>query len=546
MEDMKIEELSLIIKKEQVAQAAQLPVQLPAIQNPVELLYHYAEQAKAATNLQLAKGSFSVASSTTLTAANHSLGAPPKRGLGGSLPQPNNPSSGAPDPSIPSGDDETNYQGTGYLDKLAQFISYLENNPNDPQGLQNFMQFVANLAAAGDMTPDVVNMLNEASTNTLLQVAIQQGMETSFFAGYNGVNGQTGASNYLNDLIKALGGYPQGDPFIQTMLGQANFMLSGLSEFTSLHTIPAGQPGAGDLIWTYNGITYDWSNPTKYGDDQNMISQIIDNQGLGISGDPNPYYNQLNLNAYLRDYRLTALEELLKQFAGHPEIALCLWMMTAYDNQFQSEQGGLAASTNLLTTLTNSYATPLLLLAQKIGHLDGDDLSQFEALFFNANNIIGMENQTSTIASDWTNNVFNMIGGITGLTITADIPADVASKVTLLQVLTGQTVTWSDSGGEHSYTFGALDALNALNGFYIQPPSGGTAPSTSPGYQTILDALQQGGSLITGTSKTLATQLSTVSNTDNAIIKFGHSVVDPTGGGLVQMENKVIDNQVSH
>lgn len=538
MEDIKLEEISRLKRTRQIQAYLEAMAASPQPQpqnNGAVLLFQYGEMAKGMANGVLSKSSTdfiskSKAPATQLGSSSH------QASLGSSWPNPA-PPSGAPSPVIQS-NDATNIWGTGYLDQLAQFISYLKNNPNDPRGLQNFMQFVANLAAAGDMTSDVVATLNEAGANQLLQIGIIQGMETAFFSGYNGQNGQAGAQAYLNDLISNLSGFPQGDSFIQFMTTIAQGQLAVLPFFTSDHTAANG-----DLIWTFNGVTYDWSNPTQFGDDQNMISQIINNQG--ITGDPNSAYDNLDLNSFLRDYRLRALIQLLQEFAGHPEIAICLWTMTVYDNQFQSEQGGLASTTNLLTTLTNSDATPLLTLAQKMGTLTDSDATQFEDLFFNTTNLINLEGQTESIASQWNANVYQIVGGISSLNLQVTVGGQsvtVPSSVTLLQVMTGATVQINGQ----NYTFTLHDLTNALNGFFVPPPSGGTTPSTSPGYQTILDALQQGGSLITGTSKTVATALSTVANTDNEVIKFGHSVVDPTGGGLIQLQNKIIDNQISH
>jgi hypothetical protein len=458
---------------------------------------------------------------------------------GVSFPQPNVPfpANNPPcplDPSVPAGENSWSNNG-GYLGKLNAFIQWICNHPADLQAKMNFTQYLFNLQAAGDMQPgsDVMNVLNQSPEilNSLMPQMIDQFTEWTFFNG----GGPGGAQTYLNQILSAVSAAdPSGNnPYLQALSNRASQWLNNyLPTFTAEHY----DANSNAYYWTItaqNGATYTYNfNNPNFGDDSDVIDSLIENYSYQDStGNPNPFEMQFNqngggLNSFIRNYRLSALEALLKKYKN-PEIAISLWMMQAYDQQFQGTEGGLADTTNVLTSMTNNYATPLLSMLGSLGQWSTSDAAKFINMFMNGTTLINGQQQTSSgLSGPWNNNVFNAIWN-------TPLPASAGPYTTVGQAL-------------QDYSEGKLD-LGTITGYFntinYQDP---TNPTPNVGYQAMISALQSGGALLTGTSKTISTELSTVANLDNEVIKYGHSVVDPNGGGLVQLMNKIIDSQISH
>lgn len=447
---------------------------------------------------------------------------------GDPLPMPNPPpsgnSGGAPDPSVPSGSG-TNEGADGYIDKLEQFFEYITNNPNDPSGPINLMAYLVNLSNAGLLdNPAVQSVLQGWNVNGLITSAMSQAVMEAFFYGYqNNAPGPDSMNAYIASVEGALGWGASKDPILNSMYNVMHYF--DTDDFTKDH-----YKGT-DLVWTVGGITYNWSN--SQGDDKFFIEQLI-GSGAGLS--QNFYQNYLNslnstngINSAERNYRLSALQELLAEYKN-PEIVISLWIMMAYDQTFQGQEGGLANTTNLLTNVTNNYATPLLTDAQSIGpNMTSDQAVDFVKTLYNGTNLINILPQTSTIAGQWQNNVFDAIYNL-------PVPS-APSPGTLGSIMDAYLANPSSPG--------ALDALtNALRG--LDNPPAGSSPSTRPNYQTVINALTQGGALVTGTSKIVSTQLSTVANVDDQVVKLGSSMTSSTGGGFAQLMMQIVQNQISH
>lgn len=457
-------------------------------------------------------------------AVHHQLGASlGSRGLGASqFPLPSLPPSDCPyDPfSLPSDQPHTR-DGSGYIDRLKDFIDWVDNNPQDATARLYLMAYIGTLSQAGKINGEVIDLLDDKDGSTginiiqLISLSLGEGMAYAFFRGYNGQTGQAGAAAWLADteaFLNGLGG--KGNEFSHDMLNSIAGYITILPQFAIDHK---------DGVWDFGNVTYNWNDPG----DQYYIDQIIANEGV------DSYFDGFSLSKFLRQWRLQALGDLLRIFKN-PEIAISLWLVQAYDNQFQGEEGGLADTTSTLTQLTNNVATPLLTYAKKFGQINANDAQAFVKLLFNGTNLINLFYQTDTIADNWNTNVVQVFAN-TSVTFTDSQGNQVTDN--LLNVMTQGT----DPKTGKPYTPGDIAAaLNSLN-----PAPGGASSVPIPGYQAIVNAMEQAGALVTGISKTTATQSSTVANVDGEVIKLGHSFVDPTGGGLVQMMNQIVQNFIS-
>jgi hypothetical protein len=441
----------------------------------------------------------------------------------GDLPLPPVDPSGCPDPSNFDPNHETTIDGNGYLDRLRDFIAYIKQNPSDPNALQKFMQFIANCSNTKDASgkciiDDMQPTLDDAGTQDLLMLAVTENMEIAFFMGDN--NGENGARTFLTNFITALGQIPP-NKYIQKMIDAASGQLVMLSQFTKDHT-----DAQGNLIWDASSFgtpnrVYTWPA------DKDMIKQIMFTQYNG-SGSV-PWFPDLDLDQFEKDYRMRALIQLLEEFKN-PEIAIMLWVMTVFDKQSQGQEGGLASTTNLLTNMTNQYATPLLQLLKNLESQtpDKDQAADFVKRLADITNLLNMEQQTGSISKSWNDNTYTAIRSVT-------IPSGTYQGKTLGDVMDDCL------GGKMK----SDDVAAVFATFYPQSQGGGG--TTSPQFEAMSSAIQSGGALITGTSKTVSAQVQTVANTDNEIVKLGHSVADPSGGGLMQLMQKILDatNKVS-
>lgn len=456
-------------------------------------------------------------------------------------PAPCLPPGGAPAPVQPSGT-LTNANLTGVLDQLEKLLEYISNNPNDPSGPINLMISLMNLGPDALNNPSVKSLLDGWNVMGIIDFAMYMGAESAFFFGYQNSsnNGATGLQEYVTAMLGALGGGTASNPYLAAMYNQLNSF--DVATFISNHTNKNGDIGI--FVPDKNGIFYDWTNPSAGGDDQYFIEQLT--ATMEGQAPYSTYFQNLGQNNGIdfaeRNYRLTALQQLLAEFQN-PEIVITLWIMMAYDQTFQGQEGGLATTTNLLTNITNNYATPLLNFAKQFyqpapvgailppGTLSPSDARTFAQDFMNAENLINILPQTSSFAQNWTDNVYNLIGNtqVTFIKQGATQP----TTTTLLNVFTNGDGTYTDTD--------VATALNSLN----QAPFG-TDPTTSPAYQSIVNALTQGGALVTGTSKTVSTQISTVSNVDDQVVKLGSSMTSSTGGGFAQLMMQIVQNQISH
>lgn len=452
---------------------------------------------------------------------------------GGSVPSPSIPDSGCPNASWP-GDQETNINGTGYLDKLNQFLLYIAYHPDDSTATMNFMAYLATLQQNGVLnTPDVQSLLNSSGilSSPNFTAMVQQAVLNSMFYGYDGQNGVAGATNFINAVDGVLNPLAGGSSIISQMQGlfqgQLNMMWS-LEQTYGFANGGTGQFQIGNMI-------YSWDN----GDDQQYIIDYINN--ISPSGTPNPFYKNFNPNnGFERTYRMIVFNQLLSEYKD-PSIVLCLFLMMTNDQQTMAQEGGLADTVNQMDAFTNNYSTPMLTLAQNFGSLTTSQAQQFVDDLYNGTNEMNMRNAYSGLASTWNTNVY---GTITEqqVTITPNVSSAAPVTTSLGNLMTGTPITITVNGQSEQYTPTITDVTNALNSLN-QKPSSPTNPSTNGAYQGIVNALQQAGSLTTNPVQTLTTQIATATQNDQQYLAFGAMITSPTGGGSVQMENSIVQNQ---
>ncbi len=452
-------------------------------------------------------------------------------------PPPNGGTSGCPDASWPGGG-ETNMNMSGYLDKLYQFMLYLNSIPNDGQADFQFLSYITTLAQHGVLNnPQVQKMLSDWNFSAKLPGMVQQAVLSAMFYGYGGSNGQQGATNFINAIEGVLQPLSGNNSYIAQMADLFNGQLVQLPAIAQEFGFANG--GTGSFTYTLPDgatVTFNWAGPNSSAMDQYNIEEFINNFTKNYS--PTPVSgNSSEFNLVSKDYRMSIFDYYTNSLSDPSEI-LCILMALLSDENSQADFSGLSATTDQLSQMTNDYASPLLSAAQNFGNMTDTQTQNFMELFYNSTYIMNTEGQLSNLSGTWNSNVYSTIAN-QSITIT---PASGSKPIT---TTLGALMEAASSGGSiDGDTISVHDVTNALNS--LNPQGGTSAPTTNPSFQSILNSLQQAGSLITSTSNTLSTQLGTISQQDNQYLKFGSSVVDPTGGGTVQMEMQIINNQKSN
>ncbi|MES2273081.1 MAG: hypothetical protein V4487_02685 [Chlamydiota bacterium] len=428
-----------------------------------------------------------------------------------------------PDPSVPTG---SNNYTPAYIDKLNALIRAMSGDPGDMAEGQVFLQYLKNLNTAGLLEdPRVQHILDTLQAKKLIGDLIQANADLAFFAGFNGQTGQAGAQAWITQWLNELGN--PGDTYLQAMVNQLTLAQQYLPDFTKAHT-----DASGDLIWTYTfntganqySQTFVW-DPTK-GAKNRMISNLIGSGGL--TGWPSSFWDNFNFNTYTQDYRMSMLQDLLNRYKGDPTIAITLFILMAWDNQYQGQLSGYANATDRQTELTNNYITKITNLFQEIGGTSGGiSTADAETLFndvLQSSALINTEQSTESYSKSWNSN--------------------------FLDYFFGQKVTMAPSGNSYtlydifySGNFSKDDLATALNS--LNPPPGANPSPPPTALQGILSALQQAGGLVTQESKTLGTLSAAITNSDDQCIKVANFATDPSSGGYGGFMKYLAEHQLS-
>jgi hypothetical protein len=476
--------------------------------------------------------------------------------LGGRLPAPVLPESGAPKPPV-------SYAGVGSVglkgikDYYAQILQYIHAHPGDIKAMQYLMQFLVDVSNVykGNIPKNVTDILDaghDQGAGALDAIAsmIPRLAKYSFFTGYEGTNGAAGMTAYIAAMKNALSGASgKSSPYLTAMSGIIDRMISQqfVAQYTASHTNATGGLCYNEFIEGAAGQppimkTYNWDNS---GDDpeatmtsQQYILGILNNQAPTTLIGPDPFNVALDSQMSTIDatYRVSALADLLAQYKD-PLIAITLWIMQVYDNQYQTEEGGLNETTDDLTTMTNDIATRLSTLAQSIGqNADGsprmtqDQVKAFADTLADGSTLMDSMYQMNGIESSWDNNVFKDMCGIKIDPNSTKYP----QGITVGQLLFGNDPTTGKpfTPAQQAQYLCMLNPAPPSTSF-IPPgptPPGPTPPGPPPaslnqGYQEIVGDLQQAGSLITGRSKVVSLELQQTSDCDSQDIKAWSTIL---------------------
>jgi len=478
------------------------------------------------------------------------------------LPTPVLPNSGATPPPAYDFPEGGSVGLKGLKDYYAQMLEYLHAHPGDIRAMQDLMEFLVKITNfyKGNIPADVSAILaggpsGNSGAITAINSIIPRLAQYAFFAGYGSEknNGASAMMKYVNDMITTLG-QASGGPFTAAMKAALTKQKAMVPYFAEAHTDAKGR-----LFYTQNmpgtaySATYYWDNCDDSGKpidngtmtSQQFITQIINNQNPddGTTADPFNTGLDSDINSIESTYRVSALQDLLAKYKD-PLTAITLWIMQVYDNQYQTQEGGLNETTDDLTQMTNDIATRLSTLAQHIGFtgvdkttgmptgqmMTADEVKNFARTLANGSTSMDSLYQMAGISSQWDKDVFQDICGITltdpinpknGQPTYEDPKKPPHFPKTVGQLLYGNA---PDTGKPYTPDEKATYLCTLNMGPPPVSPTGETLPVNPPaslnqGYQEIIGNLQQAGSLITGRSKVVSLQLQQTSDCDSQDIK---------------------------
>lgn len=446
------------------------------------------------------------------------------------------------DPSVPSNANSADNSSPGWLNKLQEFILKMSQDPNNIALGQNFLQYIMNLTQAGDLSNNnpygqqANELLQSANVQTLIVQLIDQNAYLSYFQGFNGQQGDAGANEWINNLQNLLNGLGSSNPFTQAMSNELNHLSQ------SVFNNPIGNGSSfdqahlknGQYYWTVtlpNGqtVTYYWNPGAVPGSDPNgqeMIYQQIANSTIGSPLGPNPFWDNFSVNEFESEYRRNLLNTLLANYKD-PTIAIVLFILMSNDDTLQNQLQGQANTTTALTDMTNLYITPLTEFFSGVNGSTTDD--QVQAMINELNDAdvsVNSQNCTGPIAKSFDQNTYQaimntVVGGALGPNATI-----------------GDYVSAGPSQ-LHNLNLALQTALTP------QTPNGQNGPSAPTALQEILDAIQQGGGLVTQQTKTVSTISASITNTDNQVIKIASFATDPSKGGYAAFLKFLAEHEIA-
>lgn len=461
---------------------------------------------------------------------------------------PSLPNSGCPDPSVPS-NDPYNFSHTGYMNKLMAFLSYINYHPTDAQAYINFAKYVSNLSQMGLLNSDAMAYLNKAGAANLMNDGIEMAAAFAFLTGYDGkAPGMASYEAYLNALKGALDqikGQGHDNSFIDSMLAEVNTDLDprNIAAYQKDHVAANG-----DLIWTINGHTYNWSSG---GDDQKfMIEQYILNFG-SIGGD-NSDISYLNgqIQSLMTQDLMATIDAVWA--TTHDPGVLILAFMQAVDGDYLNQEAGNADVMDRQHQLNQKFVNSIQSALQGINNWKSDGSGPTDA-------------QAAETLSEQIKILIDLVqssGQFSGLSdsMTSLVNTLKNTSISFKDPVTGKT----DSGTLYDILINNKDAAgNALNGQEIaaalkqglspdaptppsptSPPTGGGSPNTEA-LQGFLGAMSSIANAISSTSTQLTTLTSQIEQLHQAILKVGTGVVDPKEG-LNAVTMAAVNHQISN
>jgi hypothetical protein len=481
-----------------------------------------------------------------------------------SLPEPVLPNSGSTAPyNFPK--DGSTVGLKGLKDYYSQLLLYIHAHPTDITAMQHLMDFLTKISAMynGNIPADVRAVLDCGSDGATAMDGILSIIpkleQYAFFTGFsvNGkvINGEAGMKAYIDAMRAALAGVSHS-PYTDAMTA-ALASDSTIDAYAKLHT----EAGTGRLFYkvtlpnpmlgTQYSKTYYWdeasSDPNDLMTSQYFILTQVTGRGPdllneGFNTDPFTIALDKDSNQIETNYRQNALQDLLAKYKD-PLMAISIWIMTSFDNQYQLSESGLNDTTDTLTNMTNSIATRLSTLAQDIGFTGYDPVTglptgqkmtpeeaqEFADTLANGTGLMNGLFQLNGLSSEWNKNVFQDLCS-TPLTNPTNPVKGGACFTGPFPKTVGELLFGVKADGSPMYTAEQkatyLSTLNMgpppANSGPFDPTKPGTPsepPAESQGYQQLVGDLQQAGSFITGRSKVVTQELTQTTDLDSSALK---------------------------
>lgn len=320
-------------------------------------------------------------------------------------------------------------------------------------------------------------------------------------------------------------------------------------------TATLNKDASGNYVWSTTSApptvdSYAWN------DYKSLITQlIIADQKSGVATTAaNPYATlQAKANADIGSFYLDQI--------GNDIGTAFMILMVMFDGVYSRQQQGLGSTTDLLSTLTDMIAAPLTNLAQSASSQSNQatraQAEQFSKLIWITKRLADAMPQLSGI-KDTLNNAINTLrdtslsvptstgisGGPSATSATFQITLGDLLDIVTTPFATYMSTIYPKMQQKYGATSNEVAAIyNALQNpqkaiELLKSGLSGMASASQP----LINGTQQIGSLLTGVSKQVSTNLSVVAQMNSQVINLGSSVGSPTGA-YQQMMSGIIHNQ---
>ncbi len=431
---------------------------------------------------------------------------------------------------------------------LTNYYAYLAGpGMTDPTGMMNLMNFIYYLSVTDGadgqplMDPEITDFLldngdligtdNGTTIDGGIELWTRQMSDYAYLNGYTDTNGvyyppgEDARTAWINDETAA---WKQVNP--PNVFSEEVLRCLADPDITNDPNLWTADNG--DIMYTYDGIDYDWTNPSSSGpfNDQDIIMYLVnaqstvtyDENGDIESVELNSFYANLNNNvlAMEADYRTTTLDTLLEEFED-PIWAVLIFFAMCMDDQFQAEMSGHARESDDVTEW-DEYSTALNQSITDFETGDGttEDTENFVYALYGGKVYADTHPSVNGLDSSFTTDVYDPI---------INIQNDQGQTIGEL-VQENQDGTLSDQE--------LTDQLNAI--FDSSPPTDGSAAVPNNNAQIAVNASNTFSSEVTGESKNFVTIQAEDASTEAALNKFFGSINQMHS----QIGNALVNNQI--
>lgn len=426
-----------------------------------------------------------------------------RNGAYGSLPQDSYKSdSGGDLPPWFNGDipnDYNNFYGDpndSIEGKLRHMIQYMRAHPGNLAAQQKFLEYVANLAKAGEFTshPQLLKMIQDVSVGgkSIVEEAIDILIEKGFYDG----GGEDGMKDEIQKLRQMFAG--AGEPF-STEVGHAlDDWERRMPDFVKKNTDPdTGKP---------------------YLTDPDLYNAVLS----GIWGN---FLEGFDHNSWEKDTRMSMYNEIIKE-CQNPLVAAMILLAMLSESDDANDISGLGDTSGWLSDKSNDISDIL----SGFKHFDSPEdakkwIDEINKLLFEADHDPRAGGLKELLDSNLGDGILN--------TPTTYKDAD-GNPLTINQLANG----YDDSTGHHGPQLDKLQkSLNSM-----MPGSDPSQPVPSQ-YQTILNHLNSAGAAVSDQSQTVTTQVGQISKMMQAMENFLNKVLNDNSSGQAGLVNNAVSNQ---